>query len=218
MKNIITIDGFASSGKSTIARHLSQKIKWPWFSSGVLYRGLAFVQDKEKLNIQKCIDFIETDQWEAKISQQRTLFYYQGQDVTDNLYTEKIDELSSHISADQAIREKLAFVQQSVLTENPEGLIMEGRDIGTIIFPDASLKIFLEAPDKIRAKRRAEQRQGDGKDILESQKQRDERDKNRPFAPVKKPENCLVFNSEKQGIDEIVENLYQQAQKTFKNL
>lgn len=215
--NVITIDGTASSGKSTLSQLLSEKIQWKWLSSGILYRGLSYIGSKEKF--QKDEDYlalIKSNHWKIDLSNNtKNLFFYKNQDITAELYGDVVDELSSHFSANSIIREELIPIQRRFYDQN-KGLIMEGRDSGTVIFPQAPLKIFLEASDAIRAQRRAKQRdQSNIDDILKFQKERDRRDKTRDTAPLKKPENCLIFNTESQTTLEILEKVYQEYQEIF---
>ncbi len=215
MKKIITIDGLASSGKSTLSRLLAKKLHWNWLSSGVLYRGFAYVGHKENLKTDEdYLAFIKSSQWRVDLTPEKSLFFYKNQDVTDKIYQEWVDDLSSTLSVRIRLREKLIPIQRDFYNSE-KGLIIEGRDSGTVIFPEALLKIFLIAPEQTRAQRRAKDRKEDEKFILKSQKERDRRDQNRPFAPVKQPESSLVLSSEKYSPEEMMNQVYKEYQKVF---
>lgn len=216
MKKIITIDGLASSGKSTLSKKLSQKIKWKWLSSGVLYRGLAYVGHQNQLKTdQDYIDLIQSQDWKVQMAEERSLFFYKGQDVTTEIYKNEIDDLSSLLSAREVVRKALIPIQREFHHRHPQGLIIEGRDSGTVIFPEAPLKIFLEAPEQVRSYRRSLDRQQNKDLTLKMQKERDKRDQTRHFAPVKKPEKCMVLNSQTSTPDEIVQDVYGQFKEIF---
>ena len=195
MKKIITIDGFASSGKSSLSRRLAKKMNWEWLSTGVIYRGIAYVVDKENLSKDKILPFIHSSQWKLELNSEKTVFFYKDKDITDKLYTLQVDDLSSLLSADALVREALIPLQRSF--QSQQGLIAEGRDCGTQIFPEAPLKIFLQAKNEIRAKRRQKDR--NSKEIslvLKAQTERDKRDKTRSFAPTLPASDSICINTE----------------------
>ena len=155
---MITIDGAASSGKSSLSRELSRKLGWKWLSSGVFYRGIACVGFMEGFSKEReYLDFIRSGLWEVKLSLKKSLFFYKGQDITNRLYERKIDELSSLFSGQTVFRKAILPFQREMLKKEGS-LIAEGRDCGTVVFPKAPLKIFLQADDRIRAERRARDR------------------------------------------------------------
>ena len=215
MKKIITIDGLASSGKSTLSRLLAKKLNWNWLSSGVLYRGLAYVGDKEGLKTDEdYLSFIDSEKWRVELTPKKSLFFYKNEDITDKIYKESVDDISSTLSARVPLREKLIPIQRNFY-KFETGLIIEGRDTGTVIFPEALLKIFLVAPEKMRAQRRAKDRKEDEAFILKSQKERDKRDQSRPFAPVKQPEKSLILSSEDFSPEEMIQQVYKEYQRVF---
>ncbi|MCY4321682.1 MAG: (d)CMP kinase [Bdellovibrionaceae bacterium] len=216
MEKIITIDGLASSGKSALSQKLSKKIGWPWFSTGVLYRGMAYVGYIEKFDEKKYLSFFKSKDWFIKLTEKKSLFFYKGEDISSKLYQKFIDEKASFFSSYTLYRKALIPVQRSFYKAQ-KGLILEGRDCGSILFPSAPLKIFLSAPDRVRAKRRAEDRKEPVHAVLQSQKNRDQRDQNRHFAPVIKPKNALCLNSEEYSLNQIVELVYEKAIDIFQS-
>ena len=192
MVKIIAIDGPASVGKSTLAKELSKKFKAPVLFSGKLYRALALEIIKQKINfnnnekILKCINNIDLDNLNSS-----------------ELYSSEVDNLSSIISAKKEVRNKLITFQRSFPKKygnNIEFVIIEGRDIGTIIFPKASHKIFLWAASKVRAKRRYEQLRKNGKNVSYSKifseiNVRDRKDMSRKIAPLMPAANSVLLDT-----------------------
>lgn len=215
-KKVITIDGLASSGKSTLSRLLSKKLNWPWLSTGVFYRGMAYIGSKHNFKEQDYLDFFVSKQWRIELSEKGSLFFYKGQNISSKLYSEDIDNQSSLFSAQPSFRKALIPIQRSFYdSQSEKGLILEGRDCGTILFPAAPLKIFLSAKEEVRAKRRAADRNQPKKLVFQAQKTRDERDKSRPFAPLIKPDKALYLDSSAKSPEELVNLVYREAQKIF---
>ena len=226
MEKLITVDGLASSGKSTLSQKLSEKLGWSWFSTGVLYRGMAYVGLKEKFKEEDSdyFDFFKSKTWRVELTPLKTLFFYKDQDITRELYSEKIDEKASYFSAHASYRKALISYQRSFYKKGEDkterhkkekGLILEGRDCGTILFPSAPLKIFLTAPESQRVERRAKERNKSSSLIFKSQKERDYRDQSRSFAPSVVPEGALTLNSAEYNLEELVEIVYKKVQTLF---
>ena len=215
MEKIITIDGAASSGKSSLSRKLAYKLRWKWLSTGVFYRGIACVGLLEGFQEEKdYLNFIHSQEWQIKLSLQNTLFFYKDRDITDQLYQRQIDERSSLFSGKTVFRKALIPFQRDVFKKE-KTLIAEGRDCGTVIFPQAPLKIFLLANDQIRAERRAKDRNSKKTDILKEQKDRDKRDKTRKFAPLKEPKGSLIIDTGQHNLEEILDQVYKKALSLF---
>ena len=214
MEKIITIDGLASTGKSTLSQKLSKKLGWPWFSTGVLYRGMAYVGLREKLTEKEYFSFFKSQDWSIQLTDSESLFFYKGQDISSQLYQKTIDEKASLFSSHSHYRKALIPVQRAFYNDN-KGLILEGRDCGTVLFPFAPLKVFLIAPDNIRAKRRARERKETDQVIFQSQKSRDQRDQQRSFAPAIQPADAFCLDSGKYDINQLVDIVYQKADRIF---
>ena len=192
MTKIIAIDGPASVGKSTLAKRLSKKFKAPVLYSGKLYRAVALEIIKQKINLSntkeilKCINYINLDNLNS-----------------DELYSSEVDNVSSIISAKKKLRNKLITFQRSFPKKygnNVKFAIIEGRDIGTIIFPGADYKIFLWAASEIRAKRRYEQLRKNGKNVRYSKifseiNVRDQKDMTRKIAPLMPAANSVLLDT-----------------------
>ena len=192
MAKIIAIDGPASVGKSTLAKKISKKFKAPVLYSGKLYRALALEVIKRKINfnkteeILKCITYIDLDNLSSA-----------------ELYSSEVDNVSSIISAKKQVRNKLITFQRSFPKKcgnNIKFAIIEGRDIGTIIFPKANYKIFLWAASEVRAKRRYEQLRNNGKNVSYSKifseiNVRDQKDMTRKIAPLMPAANSVLLDT-----------------------
>ena len=192
MYKIITIDGPASVGKSTLAKKLAKKYNSPILFSGKLYRAVALELIKRKLdpnniqNILSCVDCIDFNKLNSK-----------------ELYSSKVDQLSSIISSETKLRNKLITIQRNFPKEygkNSKFTIIEGRDIGTVIFPDADYKIFLWADAKIRAKRRYKQvlknrKKASFRRILNEINTRDRKDLTRKIAPLMPAANSVLLDT-----------------------
>jgi len=214
MEKLITIDGLASSGKSTLAKKLADRLGWPWFSTGVLYRGMAYAGLTAGFKSEDYFKFFKSKTWRIELTSSKTLFFYKNRDITGPLYSEKIDELASLFSSTAAYRKALISYQRSFYKKE-KGLILEGRDCGTILFPSAPLKIFLSAPEEQRGARRAKERKKSSSLIFESQKERDHRDQNRVFAPSVVPEGALRLNSYQYNSEELLDIVFKKAQNLF---
>ena len=192
MANIIAIDGPASVGKSTLAKKISKKFNAPVLYSGKLYRALALEIIKRKVNLKnneeilKCITYIDLDNLSSA-----------------DLYSSEVDNVSSIISAKNQVRNKLITFQKSFpkkYGDNIKFVIIEGRDIGTIIFPNANYKIFLWAASEVRAKRRYQQLKKNGKNVSYSKifseiNIRDRKDMTRKIAPLMPAANSVLLDT-----------------------
>ena len=212
MQKIITIDGLASSGKSTLSQNLSKKLNWPWFSTGVLYRGMAYLG--ENWTQKDYLDFFKSKDWEIRLSPSKSRFFYQNQDISSKLYQDRIDEQASSFSSNPIYRKALIPYQRAFYKPD-RGLILEGRDCGTVLFPLAPLKVFLTAPDQTRAQRRAKDRNQQPEQIFKAQKERDRRDQTRLFAPVVEPKGALCLSAGDCTPEELVNIVYQKAYSIF---
>jgi cytidylate kinase len=213
MGYVITIDGPAASGKSSVSRELSKKLGIPWVSTGAFYRGLAYVAQQMKTNLDNPIALSElcfSKMWKIVLTTEKTQVWFDGQDVTEKIAHEDVGNIASRISHFPEVRQSLLDHQRNCALEN-SGLIAEGRDCGTVVFPRAEAKIYLTARSEDRASRRA-QELGLDKDILErQQKQRDIQDSTRKVAPMQIPQDALVVDTSELNLEEVVQKAYQYA-------
>jgi len=201
---VITIDGLSGSGKGTISKMLCLELGWNILDSGALYRTLAYLIEQRAIAIE---DF-ETNRKEIQEDFQVTFgigslgepvnIFLKGQDITDLVRTEKIAEKTSVLSSLKGIRDFVRPHQREF--KKPPGLIADGRDMGTVIFPEADLKIYLIASLEERAKRRQSQLKRLGSKVnmpllLKELEARDRKDKERKHSPLKPAEDSIVIDT-----------------------
>lgn len=208
--NIITIDGPSGSGKGTVCHILADKLGWNLLDSGALYRILAFaaLQKNIALDDEKNLTALALKLQVSFISNGAGVdTILDGENVGDKLRTEVVGEAASKVSSIQPVRDAL-LARQKAFYQAP-GLIADGRDMGTVVFPEAPVKIFLDASAEERAQRRFNQLQNKGFDvsiaqILSEIKDRDYRDRNRIAAPLKPADDAVEIDSTSLTIDEVV--------------
>ena len=197
---VITIDGPSGSGKGTLALRLANHLKWHYLDSGVLYRALGWVAAREQLDTA---DEAVLAQAAAAmnlrfvVNPQAVVILLDGEDVTSQLRTEKTGIMASKVSAFPAVRHALMQLQRGF--RQAPGLVTDGRDMGTVVFPDAECKIYLDAAAEVRAERRQKQLQGMGIDanianLVQELKERDERDRNRAVSPLKPAADAVIVD------------------------
>lgn len=207
MGKVITIDGPAASGKTSVSRELARRLGWHWVSTGAFYRGLGYAAHRLnlKLDDEKMLaDLSQGNQWRIEMSESKTHVYFGEEDVTEEIAAEEIGNVASKISSFPKVRASLLAGQRDCKTRT-EGLIAEGRDCGTVVFPDAEVKIYLTARSEDRAERRAKEQGLDAEEIIKVQKQRDHQDSTRKAAPLAVPENALVVDTSQMGFEEVVQ-------------
>lgn len=211
MGYVITIDGPAASGKSSVSRGLSKRFQIPWVSTGAFYRGLAYVAIQQNINLEDTKSLTElamSDIWKVEMTADKTEVWYKDQNVTDMISREDVGNVASKISHYPEVRSSLLDNQRECALRE-SGLIAEGRDCGTVVFPQAEVKIYLTASSKNRAERRAQELGLDAQDLVKQQKQRDEQDSTRKVAPLQVPKEALVIDTTDLTLDEVVEKIYQ---------
>lgn len=200
MKKIITIDGPSASGKSTVAKMVAKELGFEHLDTGAIYRSIAWwcrerkVSLDDKKALSKALESFNYDVREKK-------HYVNGQEVTGEIRTEEISQLSSKIAAIPEVREAANKVQRRI-AENFD-IVVEGRDAGTVVFPHADFKVFLTAQMKERARRRMEELKQrypgfaptDVESVMKEIKERDERDMHRDVSPLKKPLDALSIDT-----------------------
>ena len=225
MKKItIAIDGFSSCGKSTMAKDLAHEVGYIYIDSGAMYRAVTLysiengifdgdVIDTEKL--KKAIKDIQIS-FRPNPETGRPDTYLNGVNVENKIRTMGVSSKVSPISALDFVREAMVAQQQAMGKE--KGIVMDGRDIGTTVFPDAELKIFVTATPEIRAQRRfdelkAKGQEGSFEEILENVKQRDYIDQHREVSPLRKADDALLLDNSNLSIEQQKEWLSEQFGK-----
>jgi len=214
MKKItIAIDGYSSCGKSTMAKDLAREVGYIYIDSGAMYRAVTLYCLENKLFTTEGIDMakLEAAMPNIQISFQlnpdtgRPMTFLNGVNVEDSIRTMEVSNHVSPVAALPFVRETLVKLQQEMGKE--KGIVMDGRDIGTAVFPDAELKIFVIASAEIRARRRYDELKSKGQEasfegILANVKERDYIDQNREVSPLRKAEDAILLDNSNLTIEE----------------
>lgn len=204
---VITIDGPAASGKSSVSRQLSQRLHIPWVSTGAFYRGLAYAAIHQKISLQDKVALSElavSPVWRIELTPEKTQVWYQSENVTNLVAQEDVGNFASQVSHYPEVRTSL-LDQQRQFALKSSGLIAEGRDCGTVVFPQAEAKVYLTANSENRAQRRAQELGLDEKKLAVQQQQRDQQDSTRATAPLQIPADALVLDTTHLGFEEVVD-------------
>ena len=215
----VAIDGPAGAGKSTIAKLVAKEKGYIYVDTGAMYRGLAIhfldkgiqPQETEKV-IEACKDAEVTIAYEDAVQH----VYLNGKDISSRLRNEEVGNMASVTSAIPEVRKKLLELQQNLA--KTQNVIMDGRDIGTAVFPNAELKIFVTASAEIRAQRRYEELKAKGQDasfeeILHNVEERDRIDQNRAVSPLRKADDAILLDNSHLTIAEQKQWLKEQFEK-----
>jgi cytidylate kinase len=194
---VIAIDGPAGAGKSSVARAAARRLGFTYLDSGAMYRAVACRAESEgaepaevarrarlELGERVCLD---------------------GEDVTERIREPWVSEAASRVAADPAVRRALAAEQRRILADGD--WVAEGRDIGTVVAPDAQVKVFLTASPEERARRRADELGTDPEVVLREQAMRDERDRNREHSPLAPAPDAVPVDTTGLSLDEVVEQI-----------
>jgi cytidylate kinase len=210
---VIAIDGTSGSGKGTLAGLLAERLGWHLLDSGALYRIVAAVAIARSMPLDDASGLAAmADGLEIRFESGRV--QVDGQDLTLTIRTETVSTGSSLIAALPAVRAAI-LEQQRSMCQAP-GLVADGRDMGTVVFPAAALKIFLDANPEARARRRYNQLKNKGlsvnlRGLLESIRERDERDKGRAVSPLQPASDAILIDSTDMSIDVVLERVYAEA-------
>ena len=210
----IAIDGPAGAGKSTIARRIAKEMGFYYVDTGAIYRTVAYFMDllgvspKDTDGVERYIDELTVGIEYDEDGLQHMIM--NGMDVTNDIRTQDISQKASLISAQPVVREVLLDMQQEVARQH--NVVMDGRDIGTVVLPEANVKIFLTASAEVRAKRRTDELTAKGQKanfdkILQEIQQRDYQDTHRPIAPLKMARDSVKVDTSELNIDQVVETI-----------
>ncbi len=205
----VAIDGPAGSGKSTAAKEISKELGYIYVDTGAMYRSVALycihngIDTKNQISVESILDKINI---EIKYNDNEQQIYLNGKNVTSEIRTQKVAEGSSDVATIKKVREVLVDMQKKI-AENAN-IVMDGRDIGTCVLPNATVKIYMDADVSERAARRCGELEEKGiKFDFEKIKQeiikRDENDKNRAVSPLKKADDAIFIDSTKKGIEDV---------------
>ena len=210
MSFIVAIDGPAGSGKGTVAKLISEKLGFVNIDTGATFRCIALamiqkdIKKEEEDKIKELLNHIDIN-----MKPDGTVLL-NGEIVTDRIRENDVNTLVSPISVIKIVRDKLLDVQRKIA--EGKNVVMEGRDIGTVVFPDADVKIYLDASPEERAKRRLKQNQEKGiessyEEVLQNIIDRDKRDSGREIAPLKQADDAIYLDSTPLSIEEVVEKI-----------
>ena len=207
----VAIDGFTGSGKSTLAKILAQKLGFHILDTGTIFRAMAYGYLQSglgEIDEKKAEKYIKTAKVEVDFIKNEQHTYLNGKDVTAYLRTEDVSQMASKISAFPRVREQYLTIAKN-FAENYD-CVMEGRDIGTVVIPNAQVKIFLTADENVRAKRRYEQQREMGNDVefddvLEELRARDYADVHREHGAITKLPESIVIDTTKQSLKQSVD-------------
>ena len=210
----IAIDGPAGAGKSTIARRLAKELGYVYVDTGAIYRTVAYFFDtwgispKDIDGITRYIDELNIDIWYDEDGLQH--MYMNNIDVTDDIRTPEISQKASLISAHAIVRDMLLDMQREVAEQF--NVVMDGRDIGTVVLPNATVKIFLTASAEVRARRRTDELLAKGKkasyeQVLKDIQQRDFQDTHREVAPLKMCRDSIKLDTSDMDIEQVLQEM-----------
>jgi cytidylate kinase len=214
-KLTVAIDGPSGAGKSTVAKRLAKELGYTYMDTGAMYRAFAAkvrqggidLDDEDKLREALRRTSIELTEREGSLR-----VSLDGRDVTAEIRTPELSQWASKISALGPVRERMVEMQRAMGARG--GVVAEGRDIGTVVFPDAEVKFFLTAGPEERARRRFAELQGQGKQVSlqethEEMKERDRRDQERALAPLRRAEDAVAIDSTGRSVEQIMEQIMQ---------
>ncbi|GGI77849.1 (d)CMP kinase [Legionella impletisoli] len=220
---VITIDGPSGTGKGTISLKLAQYLNWHYLDSGALYRVLAYAAEKHNIrfdDVPKLVKLARSLDLRFEIKESQTVVLLDGEDVSKDIRSESCGQNASKLASIQEVREALLNRQRNFA--KPPGLVTDGRDMGTVVFPEADLKLYLYASAEERAYRRYKQLKDKGNNVslaqvVEELQKRDERDTARSHSPLKPAENSVLIDTTRLNIVQVFNNVLQLALQRINN-
>ena len=214
-KDIVTIDGPSGAGKSTISKLLAAELHYTYLDTGAMYRVVGLQVERSGFDLEaengreKLVQLLATLEMTMAPGEegQETRVFLHGEEVSDAIRTPEMAMVASRVSAEPEVRKKLTEMQRAIGQNG--AIVAEGRDMGTIVFPEASYKFFLDATPAERAKRRQQQLMEQGQrveygELLTQIQKRDRDDSSRALAPLKPAPDAVVIDSSEMSIDEVV--------------
>lgn len=215
---IITIDGPAGSGKSTTARSVAQRLGYVYLDTGAMYRAIALAFLRRNADPEDASTFLSDVRVDVAYDNdsdqaEEMRIYLDDEDVSSSIRRPDIGQMASQISALPAVREKLLHLQRRIGREQEErtgGIVVDGRDTGTVVFPDADVKVFMVADSEERARRRLEQYREQGEDatfaeVHDEIRSRDEKDRSRDIAPLVRADDAIDLDTTDRSIADQVD-------------
>ncbi len=225
-KSTVTIDGPSGAGKSTISKLLAARLNYTYLDTGAMYRvvglkvkraGIDLEAENAKQQLEELLESLDDMTMAPGADGQETRVMLAGEDVSEIIRTPEMAMLASRVSAEPAVRKKLTEMQRAIGKNG--GIVAEGRDMGTVVLPEAEHKFFLDASPEERAKRRQKQlitqgQQVDFAEILAQISKRDKDDSSRSLAPLTPAADAVIIDSSQMSIDEVVSFMLAKINKT----
>lgn len=206
---IIAIDGPSGAGKSTLAKRLAKQLGFIYLDTGAMYRALALKVLREGIDLSDdalLAEVVSSTDIDLGENAGRLEVLLDGRDVAGEIRTPEVSQMASRISASKSVRARMLELQQAVGQRG--SLVAEGRDIGTVIFPEAEVKVFLDASARERARRRYQELKAAGREVdfdatLKEMEERDRRDSERALAPLRRADDAMVIDSSDLDADAV---------------
>ena len=216
---VIAIDGPSGAGKSTAARILAERLGYLYIDTGAMYRAIGWKAKREGIDPDdeaKLEDLCGRTEVTIKMDNSDLRFFVNGFDVTGEIRTPEMGMMASAVSKSPAVRARLLTLQREL--GKGSGVVMDGRDIGTVVFPDADVKFYLDASAGERGKRRYLELKAKGMDVDRAQitkeiEERDRQDSGRALAPLKKADDALLIDSSAMSIDDVLDRMLSEIKK-----
>jgi len=202
---VVAIDGPAGAGKSTVARALANVLNVPYLDTGAMYRGVTFAALQQNIDTNDATAIGELSR-RIVFDITETTLHVDGVDATEAIRGSAVTAAVSAVAANPIVREDLRTRQRQWVSEHGGGVV-EGRDIGTVVFPDATLKVYLTASARVRAERRVAQSGGDVNAIAAAIAERDHQDSTRADSPLREASDSVTVDTSDRGIDDVVRQL-----------
>ena len=203
--NVVAIDGPAGAGKSTIARELASKLNLPYLDTGAMYRGITCAALRRGIDVND-VGAVAQLALSTVLEISDNALVVDGLDATQDIRGEAVTRAVSAVAANSGVRTELRERQRNWVAERGGGVV-EGRDIATVVFPDARLKVFLTASPLVRAQRRVAQIGGDVEQIARDIAERDHKDSTRSDSPLRESENSLYVDTSDRSISDVVNEI-----------
>jgi cytidylate kinase len=212
--DVIAIDGPAGSGKSTVAKRTASRLDWTYVDTGAMYRCVclyALRRDLEPEDVEELVDGLKALEIRMFFEDGEFTVLMDGENVTRTIRENRVSQRVSEFAELESVRDILVDLQRK-LGEGGEAVV-EGRDIGTVVFPDARYKFYLDAPLEVRARRRynqlaeSEQENVRYESVLEEMRQRDRTDRDRSSGPLKPPEDAVIIDTAERSVEEVVNRI-----------